>query len=112
MRPPFLAGVPFQAIAWDSIAPTTQPGASGTATMREVAAGQLRLRCIEYSAAYRSDHDCDLGHAALVLDGEIDILIPDRAPVRLTAGMSFIVGSQTDLHSVTSRTGAKLFVLD
>jgi quercetin dioxygenase-like cupin family protein len=111
-RPPFLVGVPLQAIAWGSLASTSHPGASGTATMREVAAGPLRLRHIEYSAGYRSDHYCDLGHAALVVAGEIELWIHERPPARLTAGMSFVVGSQAEPHLVASPTGATLFVVD
>jgi hypothetical protein len=112
MRPSFLAGVPFQAIAWDALAATSHPGEAGTATMREVEVGPLRLRCIDYSAGYRSDHYCELGHVAFVVEGEIEILMHGRAPSRLVAGASFAVGSHMEPHSVVSPRGAKLFVVD
>lgn len=80
--------------------------------MREIELGPLRLRCIEYSADYRSDHYCDLGHVALVLEGEIEILMHGRAPSCLTAGASFAVGSRMEPHLVVSPNGAKLFVID
>ncbi len=80
--------------------------------MRELEVGPLRLRCIEYSADYRSDHYCDLGHVALILDGEIEVSTHGRAPARLTAGASFAVGSGMEPHLVASARGAKLFVID
>jgi hypothetical protein len=112
IRPPFLAGVSFQAIAWDSIAATSQPGTSGVATIRASEVGPFRLRCIDYSAAYRSDHYCELGHTGFVVAGEIEMVMPGRAPVRLSAGMAFAVGSGMEPHLVVSDRGARLFVVD
>ena len=80
--------------------------------MREVEVGPLRLRYIEYSAGYHSDHYCDLGHAAFIIEGEIEILMHGRASSHLAAGASFVVGSQMEPHLVRSPTGATLFIVD
>lgn len=111
-RPAFLPGVPFQAVAWDTLPATSHPGEHGTATFREVQAGPYRLRHVTYSPDYRSDHYCDLGHAAFVIRGEIEIQLRGGEPVRLAAGSSFVVGTGAEPHLVLSADGAELFVLD
>lgn len=110
--PLFLAGVPFQAIALDTIAASLHPGTSGTATMREVEVGHFRLRHIEYSVGYQSDQYCNLGHIAFIIEGEVELVMRGRESSLLAAGTSFVVGAQAEPHLVRSRKGAKLFVLD
>lgn len=111
-RKPFLPGVPFQHIDWQSLPQTTHPGEAGVATMRAVEFGSLRARMVEYSPGYVSDHYCDLGHAVLVVEGEIELDMRGANPARVAAGASFVVGTEAAPHRVMSETGAKLFVLD
>lgn len=80
--------------------------------MREVEVGHFRLRHIEYSDGYQSDHYCDLGHVAFIIEGEVEVVMHGRESSLLAAGTSFVVGSQAEPHLVRSRKGAKLFIVD
>ena len=105
--------LPFTVTDWASITPTTHPGESGEALWRTLNVGELRVRMVEYSAGYLADHWCDRGHVLLVLEGELDSELRDGRTFKLTAGMSYQVSDFGDAaHRSSTRTGAKLFIVD
>ena len=105
--------LPFTVTEWASIPPTTHPGENGEALWRTLNIGELRVRMVEYSAGYLADHWCDRGHVLLVLEGELDSELRDGRTFKLTAGMSYQVSDFGDAaHRSSTRTGAKLFIVD
>ncbi len=83
-----LTGVPFQAIDWSQIAPTSHPGAPGTATWRVVQAGAIRIRLVDYSPGDVADHWCDKGPVIHVHEGELITELRDGRTSVAAAGGS------------------------
>lgn len=110
MKLPDLA---FSLTDWSTVSPTEHAGETGTALWRTFAAGDLRVRMVEYSPGYLADHWCDRGHVLLVLDGELETELRDGRSFRLTAGMSYQVSDFGDAaHRSSTRTGCRLFIVD
>ncbi|MFI4994888.1 MAG: DHCW motif cupin fold protein, partial [Hyphomicrobiales bacterium] len=56
---------------------------------------------------------CDRGHILYVVEGELDTELKDGRSFKLTAGMSYQVSDFGDAsHRSSTRTGAKLFIVD
>ncbi len=98
---------------WAAVQPTHHPGETGHATWRSFTAGDLRVRMVEYSPGYLADHWCDRGHVLLVLEGELETELRDGRRFTLRAGQSYQVSDFGDAaHRSSTRTGAKLFIVD
>ena len=103
----------FTVTTWADVKPVTLSGEQGSATIREFNMGELRVRCVEYSAGYVADHWCDRGHVLYVLEGELISELKDGRTFRLSPGMSYQVSDFGDAsHRSTTTTGAKLFIVD
>jgi hypothetical protein len=65
---------------------------------------------------YLADHWCDRGHVLYVLEGELDTELRDGRTFTLTPGMSYQVSDFADFgdaaHRSSTKTGAKLFIVD
>lgn len=105
--------LPFTTTDWSTIEPTVHPGESGHALWRTFSVGDLRVRMVEYTAGYVADHWCDRGHVLLVLEGELETELRDGRTFRMTAGTSYQVSDFGDAaHRSSTRTGARLFIVD
>jgi quercetin dioxygenase-like cupin family protein len=104
--------LPFAPIEWAAIPAVECPGGTGTAVMRTVESGDLRMRLVEYSPDFTADHWCVRGHIALVLEGICVLQIQDGREYTLTPGMSFYIGDDTDPHRVFSEAGCTVFIVD
>ena len=105
--------LPFTVTTWADVKPVTLSGEQGSATIREFNMGELRVRCVEYSAGYVADHWCDRGHVLYVLEGELISELKDGRTFRLSSGMSYQVSDFGDAsHRSTTTVGAKLFIVD
>ena len=106
--------IPFQVTDWAEIPATEYPGESGTAFWRTLKFGSLRVRLVDYSPDFLSDHWCKRGHIMFVVSGVLEIELADGQVFRLTPGMSFEVSDQESVHR--TRTGAgvgvSLFIVD
>ncbi|HZS33632.1 MAG TPA: DHCW motif cupin fold protein [Methylomirabilota bacterium] len=107
-----LSGIPFHTTDWSGIAPTRRPGETGHATSRTLEVGGIRVRMVEYSPGYRADHWCRKGHVLLVLEGELETELQDGRRFLLRPGMSYQVADDADAHRSSTRTGARLFIVD
>ena len=107
-----MTAIPFEAVDWSTVEPSTHPGETGIALWRTRQFGTVRVRMVEYSAGYCADHWCQKGHILLVLNGVLDTELADGRTVRLTAGMSYQVADDTMAHRSTTQTGARLFIVD
>ncbi len=105
--------VPFGVTDWAALPAEEHRGETGTSFWRTVERGGLRVRMIEYTPGFRSDHWCARGHVLLVLDGTLAVTLCDGREFFLRPGMSFAVGDDDqDLHLVCSEPGARVFVVD
>ena len=108
-----IPALPFTTTDWSSVPATEHPGETGMATWRTLEIGDVRVRVVEYSPGYLADHWCERGHILYVLEGELDTELQDGRSVRLTPGMSYQVSDRGDAaHRSSTRTGAKLFIVD
>ena len=105
--------LPFTVTDWSRMPATEHPGETGRAIWRTLAIGDVRVRMVEYSPGYRADHWCDRGHILFVVEGELDTELKDGRRFELVAGMSYQVSDFGDApHRSSTRTGAKLFIVD
>ena len=103
----------FTATDWGSVPATEHAGTTGKAIWRTLNIGDVRVGVVEYSPGYLADHWCDRGHILYVVEGELDTELKDGRNFKLTAGMSYQVSDFGDAaHRSSTRTGAKLFVVD
>jgi hypothetical protein len=104
--------IPFGITDWAAIEPTRHPGESGVATWRTRTFGTIRVRMVEYSPGYRSDHWCEKGHILLCLEGSLETELADGRRFQLTPGVSYQVADGDAPHRSSTATGARLFILD
>lgn len=104
--------IPFHITDWSNVPATRTPGETGFALNRTRQYGDLRVRLVEYSANYKADHWCTLGHILFCLEGELDTELKDGTTVHLSAGMSYQVTDGASSHRSTTKGGAKLFIVD
>ena len=108
-----LTGLPTGVIDWPALDASSQPGATGAATIRGRHVGDLQLRLVSYSAGYTADHWCHKGHVVFVVAGSAAIEHEDGRRYELSAGMAYHVSdNERAPHRVTSRDGASVFILD
>ena len=105
--------LPFTTTDWASVPETRHPGETGFATWRTINVGDIRIRRVDYSPGYLADHWCDRGHVLYVLDGVLETELKDGRRFTLTPGQSYQVSDFGDAaHRSSTRTGAKLFIVD
>ena len=107
-----MEAIPFHTTDWGAVEPTSRPGETGLATRRTHEVGDIRVRVVEYSPGYRADHWCRKGHVLLVLEGELETELEDGRRFLLRPGMSYQVADGHEAHRSSTRTGARLFVVD
>lgn len=97
---------------WNAVEPTVHAGEQGTATWRTRRFGALRVRMVEYSPGYLSDHWCTKGHVLLCLAGELHTELADGRVFTLRPGVSYQVADGAEPHRSRTATGATLFIVD
>lgn len=104
--------MPFCITDWNTIAATEHPGITGKALWRTFAAGNIRVRMVEYTPGYFADHWCPKGHVLLVLEGEMVTELNDGRKFTLTPGTSYQVADDVNPHRSYTEKGVKLFIVD
>jgi quercetin dioxygenase-like cupin family protein len=107
-----IANVPFSVTDWNDVPSTRHPGETGWATWRTREFGKIRVRFVEYTPDYKADHWCSRGHILLVLEGTLETELDDGRSFDLKAGMTYQVASGAEPHRSSTKTGAKLFIVD
>jgi hypothetical protein len=102
----------FQATNWDQLPVSEMPGETGTVRQQTLQFDGLRVRIVEYSADYKADHWCTLGHIVHCLEGELTCELQDGRTFTLTKGMSYIVSDDASSHRSVSKNGVKLMIID
>jgi hypothetical protein len=107
-----IANISFNTIDWSAVTPTEHKGTSGLAFWRTVQCGGIRVRMVECTPGYVSDHWCTKGHILLCLEGEWHTNLGDGRTFVLTPGMSFQVADDAEPHRSSTPVGARLFIVD
>ncbi len=108
-----IENVPFSVTDWETLPAVEHKGESGTSFWRTFEAGNLRVRVVDYSPGFRSDHWCPRGHVLYVLNGEVSIALKDGREFVLKTGTSFQAeDDQADPHLAWSVSGARVFLVD
>ena len=108
-----IPALPFTVTDWSEAPATKHAGETGEALWRTLDISDLRVRMVEYTPGYFADHWCDRGHVLYVLEGELDTELRDGRRFTLKPGMSYQVSDFGDAaHRSSTKTGAKLFIVD
>ena len=107
-----MANIPFGTTDWSAVEPTTHKGEAGVATWRTRQFGDIRVRMVEYSPGYVSDHWCEKGHIILCVEGELHTDLEDGRSFTLKPGMSYQVADGSEPHRSHTAKGARLFIVD
>jgi uncharacterized cupin superfamily protein len=107
-----MSDIPFGTTDWDDVERTEHAGESGLAYWRTRHFGDIRVRMVEYTPGYVSDHWCRKGHVLFCLEGELHTVLEDGRTFTLRPGMSYQVADQAEAHRSRTATGARLFVVD
>ena len=102
----------FQAIDWSAVPVVELPGESGTVSRQILFMGSIRIRKVFYSAGYKADHWCVKGHVLHCLEGAMDTELEDGRVFTLTAGMTYLVGDNSEPHRSSTQTGCQLLIVD
>ena len=110
----YTPSIPLQVTDWAEVPAAEYPGELGTASWRTLKFGSLRVRLVDYSPNYLSDHWCKRGHIMFVVSGVLELELADGQVFRLTKGMSFEVSDQESTHRTRTGAdvGATLFIVD
>ena len=104
--------IPFGTTDWSSIEAVEKSAQAGKAFWRTQQFGDVRVRMVEYTAGYVSDHWCVKGHILLCIEGELQTELEDGRTFTLKPGMSYQVADNAEPHRSTAPKGAKLFIVD
>lgn len=104
--------IPFGTTDWSSVPRTEHAGETGQAFWRTRQFGDVRVRLVEYTPGYLADHWCTKGHILLCLEGELHTELADGRTFVLKPGMSYQVADGAEPHRSSTRSGARLFVVD
>jgi quercetin dioxygenase-like cupin family protein len=107
-----MSHIPFGITDWSQIAATEHKGERGMAYWRTQNFGGIRVRLVEYTPGYVSDHWCVKGHILLCLEGELHTELEDGRRFTLRPGVSYQVADNAEPHRSQTATGAKLFIVD
>lgn len=104
--------LPFGATEWDSLEAVEHKGEAGSAFWKTRQFGEVRLRMVEYTPGYLADHWCSKGHFLLCLEGGLQTELADGRIFLLKPGMSYQVADGAEPHRSSTKSGAKLFIVD
>lgn len=101
-----------QIIDWNKKAGEKIPGEKGFYFVKSFSENDANFRLVEYSPNYVSDAWCLKGHFVYVIEGDVTVEHSDNSSYRLEPNQSYMVGSDTMPHRVTSEAGARVLIID
>ena len=107
-----MSNIPFGVTDWSQVERTEHPGLEGAAWWRTRDFGGIRVRMVEYTPGYVSDHWCSKGHILLCVEGELHTELADGRVFTLKPGMSYQVADGAEPHCSRTGVGARLFIVD
>ena len=107
-----MTAIPFGTTDWNQLEATEHAGITGIAFWRTQHFGSIRVRMVEYTPGYLADHWCVKGHVLLCLEGQLETELEDGRMFTLTPGVSYQVADNAEPHRSSTKSGAKLFIVD
>lgn len=107
-----LEHIAFDTTDWATVTPEPKSAQAGQAFWRTRQCGDVRVRMVDYTPGYVSDHWCAKGHVLLCLDGELHTELADGRTFVLLPGMSYQVADGAEPHRSSAPRGARLFIVD
>lgn len=107
-----MQNIPFNTVDWAHIPPEEKTADAGRVFWRTQQFGDVRVRMVEYTPGYVSDHWCVKGHVLLCMEGELITELEDGRVFTLKPGMSYQVADNAEPHRSRAPLGAKLFIVD
>jgi len=107
-----MSHIPFGTTDWSAVARTEHSAQAGQAFWRTQQFGEVRVRMVEYTPGYVSDHWCSKGHVLLCLVGELHTELDNGSVHVLLPGMSYQVADGAEAHRSSAPKGATLFIVD
>jgi quercetin dioxygenase-like cupin family protein len=111
-----IADIAFGTTDWANVPEERHAGDVGEAVWRTQKFGPadnaIRVRMVEYSPGYVSDHWCEKGHILLCLSGTLKTTLEDGRSFELSPGVSYQVADGAERHRSATETGARLFIVD
>jgi quercetin dioxygenase-like cupin family protein len=107
-----MAGISFGITDWSQIEQVEHKGENGFAYWRTQHFGNIRVRMVEYTPGYISDHWCVKGHILLCIEGELHTELKDGRKFTLKPGVSYQVADNAEPHCSYTEVGAMLFIVD
>jgi quercetin dioxygenase-like cupin family protein len=107
-----MAGIPFGTTDWSEVERTEHKGERGVAYWRTRQFGAIRVRMVEYTPGYVSDHWCAKGHILFCIEGELRTELEDGRVFTLKPGTSYQVADHAESHRSSTEKGARLFIVD
>ena len=104
--------IPFNTVDWSQIPAVEKTADAGQVFWRTQKFGEMRVRMVDYTPGYVSDHWCVKGHVLLCLEGELITELEDGRVFTLKPGMSYQVADSAEPHRSRAPMGAKLFIVD
>ncbi len=104
--------LPFGTTDWQALARVEHSAQAGQAFWRTQQFGDVRVRMVDYTPGYVSDHWCSKGHFLLCLSGELHTELADGRRFTLKPGMSYQVADNAEPHRSSAPQGATLFIVD
>ncbi len=108
-----IPNIPFTMTDWSQMGAEEHAGETGTSYWWTFEKEALRVRLVEYSPGFRSDHWCSRGHVLYVLEGVLIIELKNGQTFEMPSGTSFQAGDdETNPHLAWTEVGAKVFIVD
>lgn len=107
-----MSQIPFGTTDWSTVERVEKSAQAGQAFWRTRQFGDIRVRMVEYTPGYVSDHWCVKGHVLLCMAGELHTELKDGRSFTLRPGMSYQVADNAEPHRSTAPLGATLFIVD
>ncbi|MBF0547761.1 MAG: DHCW motif cupin fold protein [Candidatus Riflebacteria bacterium] len=107
-----ISEIPFGITEWKLVERIEHKGEHGFAYWQTQNFGNIRVRIVEYTPGYLADHWCEKGHIVLCIEGELKTELKDGRMFTLKPGMSYQVADNAEPHRSSTKSGAKLFIVD
>ncbi len=107
-----ISNIAFNTVDWAQIPAVKKTADVGQVFWRTQQFGEIRVRMVEYTPGYVSDHWCVKGHVLLCMEGELITELEDGRVFTLKPGMSYQVADNAEPHRSRAPLGAKLFIVD
>ncbi|MFD1712428.1 hypothetical protein FVQ98_09195 [Ottowia sp. GY511] len=107
-----MTDIPFNVTDWPTVERVEHSAEAGQAFWRTQQQGDVRVRMVEYTPGYVSDHWCEKGHILYCLAGELHTELKDGRQFVLRPRRSYQVADGAEPHRSRAPQGALLFVVD